>query len=784
VLVPLVHVPHSHLNGGNQVGAARSDQQRLDDDDGGGRGGTSIVPAVMNRRPTWFLVLAGVGMAACSGGPAGPSGAGGRAAGGAGGTGTAGSTVSAGGGGGGRAGDAGGRGGGRAGSAGGGSPSSASGGHAGTGVGGQSVGNGGAGGNGGNGAAGSPGACTAQAPLTPAAFFPYQVGARWMFEGHGSTPGLASLDLTFVQERSITGTKPIGGDSALVLWNSNTNESSEGELEEYVNVSAGGLVNYGTSADRLLTGMELPFPLPAYTEVPFPIDVCGTFVAFDVPAQDTGRDIDGDGVNETIALHATTSIRLEDVAVPVGSFPGALRIERNIVTTEMLSRSHAASQATQTQVDWYAAGIGPIKRTASQGGRLYQFDLIAYDAGGVAHGFMPPSMLARNLSQEFGAVENGEASAAIGFDGKNFLAVAPIGSITYSSNIPGGLQGYVIAPDGTTLSSGPLLDASETTSYPSIAFDGTRYLVSYVNTGWGRVEALIVSPAGSTLDGPIVLSKDPPTVPPNVPPSQPDTGGSPAAVATKSGFLVGYTKGRMTNTGLTSPNLWLSPVDSTGHPGAAVVPFPDGAQGHAVLATDGTTLLAVWPQQSMQDLAIYGVRLDGTGHALDSAPFPIAPPQPDMIENLQVIFDGTQFVALWAVRASSTSTTHVVRIGIDGSLKDPPGGLTVGIPAGGSNGPCLSRLGTGSVIVWARNVVISQFRYGLAATRFTADGRLLDVPPGTDEFIVEGPLAAMPFAEYPHPSMAWGADRALMIWSAGTGNNDISGYDLAPVLPW
>lgn len=643
---------------------------------------------------------------------------------------------------------------------------------------------------------GAGGAGAAARPCVPgksvsadlaATYFPYQAGARWMFEGHGATAGLTSIDQTFLEERAITGTMSFGADTTLVLWNSNLDEGPASAMKEFVQVTAQGLVNHGTDPVLSFSATTLAFPPPVYTEVPFPIDLCKSFVTFDVPTGDVGYDIDGDGKNDMAAVHATTAISLEDVTVPIGSFPGALRVQRDIVYTVVHSKSKTPVTSAQTQVDWYAPGIGPIKRTTSDDRRSYEFDLVAYSVGGVSRGFMPPTPLARGLSQNLPAFESGHASSAIGFDGTNFLAVAPLSP---SVSGPGGLQGYVIAPDGTTVVSAPLLHASESPGVPAIAFDGTRYLVAFFDSNQ-RVEVVVVSPAAENLAGPMVVSKDPPIDNPALKPAYADMGSYPSVVATKAGFLVSYSKTMLVSTSLPPvTSLWLAPVDVGGNATAHVAPFPGTTQGPAKLATDGTTVLAVWTQQSEKSglsVAMYGARFDSTGHLTDGAPFLIASVQNDndAIEDLQVIFDGTQFVVLYGLSASGPLTVRVSRISLDGTLTDGPasaGGVTVAGPSAVAGGPTLSRFGAGSVIVWGTHRGTSP-RYGIAATRYTVDGQFLDMPLTTGGVLIEGPLARMSLADDPNPAIAWGSDRALMIWSTGGGDGS-GGYDLGLAFPW
>ncbi len=190
------------------------------------------------------------------------------------------------------------------------------------------------------------------------------------------------------------GNRAIGSATALVVQTSNTVEN-DGPVEQYLVVGPDGLVDDGTNAPESILSFEgLAAP---YTQVPFPVDGCATVMTVDRTGLDAGQDLDGDGINETASLYAVTVLRVEDVSVPVGTFPGALRVETATQVTVTESKTGAQFTSTGTQVDWYAAGVGPIKRRWNTGSRTYDYELIAYSVGGVSRGVLPSGALARDL---------------------------------------------------------------------------------------------------------------------------------------------------------------------------------------------------------------------------------------------------------------------------------------------------------------------------------------------------------------------------------------------------
>src|SRR5262249_26292659 len=153
-----------------------------------------------------------------------------------------------------------------------------------------------------------------------------------------------------------------------------------------------------------------------YLEVPFPINTCAAFEPFNAAGLDAGYDSDGDGVHETISISPVTALRLEPITVPVGTFPHALRVGPVGQRAPVDSRGGSSGSQT-TKIDWYAAGVGPVRRVVGTNGAESTFDLIAYSVGQTAHGVLPQGALARDLPESSFT----SSRPAIAFGGDQFL---------------------------------------------------------------------------------------------------------------------------------------------------------------------------------------------------------------------------------------------------------------------------------------------------------------------------------------------------------------------------
>jgi hypothetical protein len=188
-----------------------------------------------------------------------------------------------------------------------------------------------------------------------AEFFPFTQGDAWEFQG--TIPEDGGPATNYVNTIMVIGNKVIDGVTTTVFAESNLANSGI-ETEEYLVKDSLGITYWGSSGE---TGF-LPSQMAPYQEVYFPLQVKSTFKQ-SFKGIDFGEDLDGDGVHETTDVTwKTTVAALEEVIVPAGSFANSVRLETKARLSVTLSWYHRKVTFKATETDWYAYGIGPVKR--------------------------------------------------------------------------------------------------------------------------------------------------------------------------------------------------------------------------------------------------------------------------------------------------------------------------------------------------------------------------------------------------------------------------------------
>ena len=258
-----------------------------------------------------------------------------------------------------------------------------------------------------------------------------------------------------------------------------------------------------------------------------------------------------------------------------------------------------------------------------------------------------------------------QQSSSIAFDGNNYLVVWEDGRNNYSSDI----FGTRVSQNGQVLDLNGIAISSTGGSLPSVAFDGTNYLVV-----WSGVYGARVNQAGIVLDSNAITISN--------------TGGSSPSVAFDgTNYLVvwsGVYGARVSQDGIV--------LDSNG------IAISSARGSSPSVAFDGNNYLVVWQEWhsgSWDD--IYGAIVDQNGIVLDSITISTAL---RWQESPSVAFDGTNYLVVWQDwRYYPELSIFGARVNQDDSVLDP-NGFAISTATGEQRCPSIFFDGTDYWVVW------------------------------------------------------------------------------------
>lgn len=488
-------------------------------------------------------------------------------------------------------------------------------------------------------------------------FIPLSQGNSWNYRGTKLGSGAPSLNYT--NAATVNGSLPVGNLTTTVFASSNPGGDGS-SLEEYLVKDSQALRLHGDN-DR---NDPLRPAIAPYTLFRFPLHANNKFQQ----VEQTGLniDIDGDGETETVSISSTVSVLgFESMTVAVGSFNNVAKVVQE--TTITAAGPGGSFTATQTDTTWLAPGVGVIRTQsvvrAAGSTETYLEELISYQVEGNVQGSLPGVIITRGLAP-------GE-KPSIASNGSDYLVL----TCSQSGPTPGiiGVRISDIGRLGSVLpiTPGTCFNGSEVVQQPVAAFDGSNYLVVYMqgaNVQDTHIRAKRISAGGVVLDGP-------------------------------EGILV-------------------SPDTNT-----------RAIRGSSAVGFDGTNYLVAWSESGSSGAEIYGARISPTGQNLGV--FPITEAAPGFQAVPQIAFDGINFLVVWSDFRGATDAEDVyaTRVTPEGVVLDP-----TGIPIAASThlerNPQLTFDGTNYLIAWHR--IERQGggfdNYSIRATRMTRDGVLLDGP--------------------------------------------------------
>ena len=304
---------------------------------------------------------------------------------------------------------------------------------------------------------------------------------------------------------------------------------------------------------------------------------------------------------------------------------------------------------------------------------------------------------------------------AVSFDGTNFLVVwEDKRSLSSYDDIYGARvtpAGNVLDPDGI-----PISTAARYHEHPAVSFDGTNWFVVWTDDRTDPYEYNIygarVTPGGIVLD------------PDGIPISSVAYDQEyPAVSFDGTNYLVVWMDFR---SGPDTCDIYGARVSQAGtvlEPAGIPISIAVNFQRYPAVSFDGTNWLVVWEDRRSGAWDIYGTRVSQAGTVLEPGGIPISTSSYSQWYPA-VSFDGTNFLVVWVDdRSGSYSDIYGARVTSSGAVLDPTG-IAISTAANYQLEPAVSFDGTNFLVVWEdkRSGSYSDI-YG---ARVTSSGAVLD----------------------------------------------------------
>ena len=333
---------------------------------------------------------------------------------------------------------------------------------------------------------------------------------------------------------------------------------------------------------------------------------------------------------------------------------------------------------------------------------------------------------------------NNQETPAIAFDGNNYL-VAWSDSRWGTPDIYGArvsMTGVVLDPAGIGISS--MTPNAQTT--PSLAFDGTNYVVAWADNRSNNsdIYAASVTPGGAVLDATgFVITAG----------AGPSTEVAPAIACSTTGVCFAVWQDLRTG---------ASDIDGTRFSGTAVndpqglrISSAANDESNASVAFDGTNYFIVWQdRRAVSSSDVYGARVSATGAVLDPSGIAVSTASADQITP-RVTWAAPSYLVVWEDKRSDLGDIYGARVDANGAVLDPSG-FVIAAGANEQKLPAISSDGTSFFTAW---VGTSSKVFG---ARVSDTGTVLD-PAGLPLFTATSSYA---------PAIAWDGARHLVVMAA------------------
>ncbi|MEO0067722.1 MAG: hypothetical protein ABIK23_01125 [candidate division WOR-3 bacterium] len=331
----------------------------------------------------------------------------------------------------------------------------------------------------------------------------------------------------------------------------------------------------------------------------------------------------------------------------------------------------------------------------------------------------------------------------VDFDGINYLVVWQDHRSGSSSDIYGARvsrYGNVLDLNGIPISTAPGRQYC-----PSVAFDGTNYLVAWEDKR-SNPDSLDIYGARVTRDGVVLDTSGIPIS------TAPGPQYYPSVAFDGTNYLVVWYDHRTPTYDIYGARVSQdgNVLDTSGIP----ISTAPGHQYYPSVAFDGTNYLVVWEDyRNKRDTSdIYGTRVNQGGTVLDSAGIPIS-----VIGNYQgapsVSFDGTNYLVVWEDKRSGSSyDIYGARVSQDGVVLDP-NGIRISTAAYSQESPSVAFDNTNYLVVWQDSRSGSSF--DIYAARVSQEGMVVDTA---------GIPVSTAYESQRYPSVAFDGTNYLVVW--------------------
>ncbi|MBM7113169.1 TolB family protein [Archangium primigenium] len=299
-----------------------------------------------------------------------------------------------------------------------------------------------------------------------------------------------------------------------------------------------------------------------------------------------------------------------------------------------------------------------------------------------------PTVLDPIVSPEFGMdtpvtgiAWNSQDNPTVAHDGTNYFVVWRDGR--HISNTLYGVRvnsaGTLLDPVGIRLS-----PTSDGMSSPTVAHDGTNFLVVWVNNAF-TLRGTRVSGAGTVLD-PTGIAISTTT----------SLKYAPALAHDGTNFLVVWQDHRNNNA-----DIYGARVDGSGavlDPSGIPISTAASDQMAPAVAHNGTNFLVVWQDARSGVFDIYGARVNGAGTVLNTNGILISVAVGAQ-ERPSVAYNGSDFVVVWEDARHGNADIYGARVSATGVVRNPSG-IALDVSSGPQRRPRVARVGTDCVVVW------------------------------------------------------------------------------------